>query len=247
MVEFVILDQTPPKHLLEKMKIVRDSNLWRKYLDQLCILRGKVYVEEGLYSDDILTRDGKFEEEWDPISMHIIAVDNGKVVGGLRVTLISENGLYYDGEIEHFLKKLNLKKHARAFHIMLYDLGDRGRKVIEISRLIVAEEYRRFRNPKSMVSLGLFTITYSYFLQHNVSDVFIIQGNKYKTGRIYEKIGFSPLKDIDRKKPLQPFYEFDDICTLMYFDPSQPSDIFLKFINMMKETYLNTTIVVKGD
>lgn len=247
MVEFVILDQTPPRYIQSEMKIIRDSRLWKKYLEELCRLRGKIYIEEGLYSKEILTSDGKFEEKWDPISMHTIAVDNGKVIGGLRVTLLSENGLYYDGEISYFLEKLNLEKHARTFYTMLHDFGKRGRKVIEISRLIVAEEYRRFRNPKSKVSLGLFAVTYSYYLESKVNDVFIIQGNKYKTGHIYKKMGFSQVEDIDEKKPLEPFFEFDDICSLMYVDISQASELFLKLINTMKHAYLNTTIIVKED
>ena len=227
------------------MKVVKDPHLWQKYLDELCILRGRVYIDEGLYSDRILTEDGKFEEKWDSLSTHTIALDNGKVVGGVRVTLLSENGRFYDGEIDYFLKKLKLEKHARSFYAILHSLGNRKRKVIEVSRLIVAEEYRRFRNPKSKVSLGLFTTTYSYVLDNKVNDAFIIHGNKYKTGRIYEKIGFTPLQDIDDKKPLDPFFEFDDICTLMNFDLSQPSEIFLKFINDMREVYLNTTIITK--
>lgn len=247
MVEFIILDPASPKFIQGGMKIIRDSRLWKKYLDELCILRGKVYIEEGLYSKEILTSDGRFEEKWDPVSMHIIAVDNSKVIGGVRVTLLSENGLYYDGEIENFLQKLNLEKHAQTFHAILHDLGNRGRKVIELSRLIVAEEYRRFRNPRSKVSLGLFTVAYSYYLESKVNDAFIIQGNKYKTGQIYQKLGFSQVEDIREKKPLDPFFEFDDICSLMYFDLSQPSKLFLKFTNSMKDAYLNATIIVNQD
>lgn len=245
MIEFLILDQTFPKNIQTNLKVIRDPDLWKKYLDELCRLRGRVYIEEGLYAKEILTADGRFEEKWDSASMHTIAMDDGKVVGALRITLLSEKGHYFDGEIEHFVKKLNLKKHGRAFHVMLHDFGSRGRKVIEISRLIIAEEYRRFRSPSSKISIGLFTLTYLYFLERQVNDVFIIQGNKYKTGRIYEKIGFTPLEDIDEKKPLEPFLEFDDICLLLYFDPKQASKLFMKFINEMREVYLNTTVVVK--
>ena len=249
MLEFIILDQTPPKYIQDNMKIIRDSNLWKKYLDELCILRGKVYIEEGLYTNDILTSDGKFEEKWDHISIHAIALDNGKIIGGIRVTLLSENGLCYDGEVDYFLKKLNLKKHARTFNTMLNGLSNSGKKVVEISRLFVAEEYRRFRNPQSNVALGLFTLTYSYLSDHKVDAVFIIQGNKYKTSRIYEKIGFSCLEDIDGKKPLEPFFEFDDICSLMYIymDKSHISELFLKFVDEMKPIQLNTTIIGKKD
>lgn len=247
MLEFVILDQTPPKYTQGNMKIIRDSSLWKKYLDELCILRGKVYIEEGLYSDDILTSDGKFEEKWDPISMHTIAVDNGKVIGGLRVTLLSENGLCYDGEIDYFLKKPNLEKHTRAFYAMLHNLSNSGKKIMEVSRLFVKEEYRRFRKPESNVGLGLIILTYSYFTDNKVDGVFIIQGNKYKTGRIYEKMGFVCLEDIDEKKPLEPFFEFDDICSLMYMDTSRISKLFLKFVDDMKREQLNITIICKKD
>lgn len=247
MVQFIILDQTPPKHLQGKMKIITDPGLWKKYLDEICRLRGKIYVEEGLYSNNILTKNGKFEEKWDPISMHVIAVDDGKIVGGLRVTLLSENGTCYEAETEYLLQKLNLKKHAWAFHAMLDAFTKQSRKVIEITRLVVAEEYRRFRNAKSMVSIGLFTITYSYFVENKVTDVFIVQGNKYKTGHIYDKIGFSQVEDINGKLPLEPFYEYDDICSLMYFNPKNPSEIFLKFINRMNDTYLSSTIIAREE
>ncbi|MFC1698585.1 GNAT family N-acyltransferase [Candidatus Omnitrophota bacterium] len=227
------------------MNVVVDPGLWNKYLDQLCKLRGKVYVDEGLYSKEILSKEGRFEEKWDPVSMHTIAVDNGRVIGGLRVSILSENGIYFDGETEYIFKKLNLKKHLRALDVMLDDFTKRKRKVIEISRLVVAEEYRRFRNVKSKVGAGLFTVTYSYFFQEGVNEVLIIQGNKYKTGRIYEKMGFTKVHDVDEKTPLEPFYEFNDICTFMHFDPSQPSQILTKFIEGMKDVYLNSTIIVK--
>ena len=128
---------------------------------------------------------------------------------------------------------------------MLHSFGNRKRKIVEVSRLIVAEEYRRFRDPNSIVSLGLFTLTYSYAFDSKVNDAFIIQGNKYKTGRIYERLGFSYLKDKETNKQLDPFFEFDDICSLMYIDLSEPSEMFLKFINDMKAVYLKAPIIVK--
>ena len=245
MVQFIILVQSPPKHIKRNSNIIENTQLWNKYLNQLCALRGMVYIEEGLYSEKILTADGKFEEKWDPISLHTIAIDGERVVGGVRVTLLSENGKYYDGEIDHFLKKLNLPKHADTFYSMLHSFGNRKRKIVEVSRLIVAEEYRRFRDPNSIVSLGLFTLTYSYALENKINDAFIIQGNKYKTGRIYERLGFSYLENKETKKPLEPFFEFDDICSLMYIDLSEPSKMFLKFIDDMKAVYSKTPIIIK--
>jgi len=247
MVQFLILSQSPPKQIKNNLKVLFEPNQWKRYLDELCILRGKVYIEEGLYSEKILTAEGKFEEKWDPFSMHTIAIDEGNVVGGVRVTLLSENGKYYDGEIDHFLKKLNLPKHADTFYSMLHSLGNRRRKIVEVSRLIVAEEYRRFRNPNSIVSLGLFTLTYSFAFDNKINDAFIIQGNKYKTGRIYERLGFSYLEDKETKKPLKPFFEFDDICSLMYIDLNEASQMFLKFINDMKTVYLKTPIIAKKE
>ncbi len=245
MVQFIILDQLPPNNIKSNLNIIQNTQLWNKYLDELCALRGRVYIEEGLYSQKILTADGKFEEKWDPISLHTIAIDGENVVGGVRVTLLSENGNYYDGEIDHFLKKLSLPKHADTFYSMLHNLGNKKRKIVEVSRLIVAEEYRRFRDPNSIVSLGLFTLTYSYAFENRINDAFIIQGNKYKTGRIYERLGFSYLQNRETNKPLEPFFEFDDICSLMYIDLSEPSDMFFKFINDMKHVYLKTPIIVK--
>lgn len=243
MFEYLILDQPDSKIVRDAAQIIQDNDLWDRYLRDICLLRGKVYINEGLYTGEILTQDGQFKEEWDTNSVHFAVLDNGKVVGSVRLTFLQQGETIRSAEISNFLKKFNLQKHANTFNYLLSDLSKRGRKVIEASRLIVEEEYRRFKNIHSQVSLVLFTMIYSYAMENGVNDGFIIQGNKYRTSDIYERMGFRIARDIETNITLEPFFDADDICQLMHLEYECVTQLYLRYIKKFKPIYDKAKII----
>jgi len=243
MFEYLILDQPDSKIVRDAAQVIQDNDLWDRHLRDICLLRGKVYINEGLYTGEILTGDGQFKEEWDTDSVHFAVLDNGKVVGSVRLTFLQQGETIRSAEISNFLKKFNLQKHTDTFNYLLSNLSKRGRKVIEASRLIVEEEYRRFKNIHSQVSMVLFAMIYSYAIENGVNDGFIIQGNKYRTSDIYERMGFRIVRDIEANITLEPFFDADDICQLMHLEYECVTQLYLRYIKKFKSIYHKAKII----
>jgi hypothetical protein len=206
-------------------------------------LRGRIYIDEGLYAKEILSQDGQFKEPWDTESVHIAALDNGKVVGSVRITFVNREKTIKSFEITKILNKFKLYRHVSAFNCLLSDLSKRGRRVTEVSRLIVQEEYRRYRNIHSEVSGALIAMCYLYGLENGVDDAFVIQGNKYRTSDIYTRMGFIRVKDIKTNINLVPFFDGDDICQLMHLRLEYPSPFFMKLMKIFKPPYDKAKII----
>ncbi|MCM8773600.1 MAG: GNAT family N-acetyltransferase [Candidatus Omnitrophica bacterium] len=247
MIEYLILEQKELELIRESSQIVCDNDLWEHCLKEICLLRGKVYREEGLYDESVLTKDGELREDCDRYSIHISALDNGKVVGAVRITPLRQGEELKNIEINYFFKKFNLPRHAHTFNYLLNQLFINNKKVAEVSRLVVDEEYRRFRNVHSQVGIVLITMCYSWGLENQISDAFIVQGNKYCTSDIYERLGFRIVRDIETKIPLEPFFDGSDICQLMHLNLNNPTALFIKFVDKFKPIYQSAKIVKHTD
>ena len=243
MIEYIILDQPASRIMRKAPQIVEDSDLWEGYLRDMRLLRGKIYIDEGLYAKRILSQDGQFKEPWDDESVHIVALDEGKIIGAVRITFLQRGETVRNAEISVSLKKLNLHRHIDAFNCLLSDLNQRGRKLSEVSRLIVQEEYRRYRDIHSEVSATLITMCYLYGLDNGVNDCFVIQGNKYKTSDIYARMGFIRIKDVKTDIDLVPFFDGDDICQLMHLRLEYPTLFFRKLMKTFKAEYDKAKII----
>lgn len=243
MIEYLILDQPYSKVARNGAQIVQDNDLWDRYLRDMRLLRGRVYIDEGLYAKEILSQDGQFKEPWDTESIHIVALDNGKVIGAVRITFLNREKTIKSFEITNILNKFKLHRHVNLYNYLLSDLSKRGRKATEVSRLIVQEEYRRYRNIHSEVSATLITMCFIYGLENGVNDAFVIQGNKYRTSDIYTRMGFIRVKDIKSNIDLVPFFDGDDICQLMHLRLEYPTPFFIKLMKIFKPSYDKAKII----
>jgi N-acyl amino acid synthase of PEP-CTERM/exosortase system len=97
-------------------------------LDGVFRLRYQVYVDEFGYEHAGDHPEGREMDEWDPLSIHMAALNTeGEVIGTIRLILNSEYGL----------PTLNVS--APFFQ----DRNPRSKFIAEVSRLAVARSFRR--------------------------------------------------------------------------------------------------------
>lgn len=147
-------------------------------LDELFRLRYQVYIEEYHYIDKTHSENGRERDVWDPHSVHFIIRDlQNRLVASVRLILDSEDKFPIE---EHFELDINLDKFPRT-------------ELAEISRLIVAKEYRRHH-----LMLVLIKGIYLYVKKHNIQNIFSVMDDKLlpaliKLGIPFQRIGKASL------------------------------------------------------
>lgn len=245
--EEVILVQ-PEAKLARNLRIIEDNKLWQSYLKQACRLRGEIFTTEGLLNIENLTEDGLETDDYDNLATHFLAVEDGEIVGTLRLVESS----YLDEHSKHLplqtlFPKLGLQKYEIALNYFLAELNQKNRRIAECSRLAIKEEYRRFRNIHSKVAISLITSVAQFCSENQIDDMIITSGTKYKTSAIYKGIGFNPISDPKNRCPLEPFYykKFNDYSELMHCPIKRGIKNLSKFMEKLKSVYQRAKFIKK--
>lgn len=147
-------------------------------LDELHRLRYQVYIEEYKYIDKNLSENGREKDIWDPFSVHFVIRDLEKEIAAtVRLILDSPNGFPIE---KHFNIDINVNSYQK-------------KKLAEISRLIVAKEFRRHH-----LMLVLIKGMYLYVKKHNIQNIFSVMDERLlpvliKIGVPFKKIGKASL------------------------------------------------------
>ena len=146
----------------------KEKEIPKEIFEKALKLRYEIYRKVGFISEN---KDKRDYDEYDDKALHIVALDNNKVVGYLR--LIKEMPLLslYKKEVEEIKEK------------------NKFRNPIEISRFVIDEKYRiserKIIDYDSFVSFLLFKRVYNYILKNKIDSVFIVTHPKYRER--YEK------------------------------------------------------------
>ncbi|MEK7570510.1 MAG: GNAT family N-acyltransferase [Patescibacteria group bacterium] len=143
-------------------------------LDELHRLRYQVYIEEYKYIDKNLSENGREKDNWDSFSVHFVIRDLKKEIAAtVRLILDSPNGFPIE---KHFNIDINVNNYQRN-------------ESAEISRLIVAKEFRRHH-----LMLVLIKGIFLYVKKHNIKNIFSVMDERLlpvvlKIGIPFKKIG----------------------------------------------------------
>lgn len=245
--EQVILIQ-PEVIFTGNSRIIEDNSLWWSYLKEACRLRGEVFHTEGLLDGKNLTKDGRETDEYDELGTHFLAIENEKVVGTVRMTeLLSLDKDLKEMPSQILFQKLGLQKHETALQYLVAELKQKNRRVVECSRLVIDEAYRRFRNVHSQVAISLITSVAWFCSENHIDDMIITSGAKYKTSTIYKRIGFNPIFDFNDRRPLEPFYyeKFNDYSELMHCPVKKGIKNLSGFMDKLRPVYQRAKIIRK--
>lgn len=245
--EQVILVQ-PEVIFTRNPRIIEDNSLWWSYLKEVCRLRGDIFFTEGLLDKEDLTRDGCETDVYDKLATHFLAIENEKVVGTVRMV----DSLSLDKNLKEIpsqilFQKLGLQKYETALQYLLAELKQKNRRVVECSRLVIDEAYRRFRNVHSQVAISLITSIAWFCSENHIDDMIITSGSKYKTSTIYKRIGFNPIFDFNDRCPLEPFYykRFNDYSELMHCPVKEGIKNLSGFMDRLRPVYQRAKIIKK--
>ncbi len=247
--EHIILAQ-PGTIFAENSKIIEDNSLWWSYLRKVCRLRGEIFFTEGLLDEKNLTKDGRDIDVYDKLATHILAMENEKIVGTVRII----DSLSLDKNLKEMpsqilFQKLGLQKYETALQYLLAELKQKNRRVAECSRLVIEEAYRRFRNVHSQVAISLITSVAWFCSENYIDDIIITSGSKYKTSTIYKRIGFNPVLDSNDCCPLRPFYykKFNDYSELMHCPVKKGIKNLSEFMDRLRAVYQRAKIIKKDE
>jgi len=232
----------------ENSSIIEDNSLWWSYLREVCRLRGDIFFTEGLLDKEDLTKDGRETDVYDKMATHFLAIENEKVVGTVRmVDSLSLDKNLKEMPSQILFQKLGLQKYETALQYLLAELKQKNRRVVECSRLVIDEAYRRFRNVHSQVAISLITSIAWFCSENHIDDMIITSGSKYKTSTIYKRIGFNPIFDFNDYCPLGPFYyeKFNDYSELMHCPVKKGIKNLSGFMDRLKPVYQGAKIIKK--
>jgi len=247
LMEQVILAQ-PEGIFTRNSSIIEDDSLWWSYLREVCRLRGDIFFTEGLLDKEDLTKDGRETDVYDKLATHFLAIENEKVVGTVRmVDSLSLDKNLKEMPSQILFPKLGLQKYETALQYLLAELVKKNRRVVECSRLVIEEAYRRFRNVHSQVAISLMTSVAWFCSENHIDDMIITSGSKYKTSTIYKRIGFNPIFDFNDRCPLEPFYykRFNDYSELMHCPVKEGIKNLSGFMDRLRPVYQRAKIIKK--
>ena len=247
LMEQVILAQ-PEGIFTGNSRIIEDDSLWWSYLKEVCRLRGDIFFTEGLLDKEDLTKDGRETDVYDKLATHFLAIENEKVVGTVRmVDAISLDKNLKEMPSQILFQKLGLQKYETALQHLLAELKQKNRRVVECSRLVIDEAYRRFRNVHSQVAVSLMTSVAWFCSENHMDDMIITSGRKYKTSTIYKRIGFNPVFDFNDHRPLELFYykRFNDYSELMHCPAKEGMKNLSGFMDRLRPVYQRAKIIKK--
>ncbi|MFA5856229.1 MAG: GNAT family N-acyltransferase [Candidatus Pacearchaeota archaeon] len=161
----------------EKIRIIqgKKSSIPKEYFIEMLKLRHEIYRKVGFIKKN---KSLTYTDSYDDDAFHIIAIDNNKVIGSLSI--ISNNlplELIFKKEKEELVNRYHAKK------------------VVEISRFVISEEYRIGKDKDKMddynkfVSLKLIKFAYRYILKKRINLILITVHPKFKK-RYIDKYNF---------------------------------------------------------
>lgn len=129
----------------------------KEILKKVFRLRYKIYLEEGFLVANKLKSD---KDDYDKDAYHVIALDNKKVVGCLRI----------------LTKDLACKK---IFNKEIKKIKNKNKweRVAELSRFVIDKKYRINKNKskyQGMVAFELIKQAYRFIFSHNIQAVFVV-------------------------------------------------------------------------
>jgi len=147
-------------------------------LADLFAFRFRVYCQEGYLSAEDCPEE-RFEDQYDPVSVSVLAVKRGVIVGAGRATPAGAVGL----------------QTLECFHVVLPE-GVRQDSMLEMGRFMVARE---FRGRSRLVSIGL-SIELRAYLRSRSDIEWIVASMDEKVRRAFQ--AFVPFEVLD-ERPLE--------------------------------------------
>jgi N-acyl-L-homoserine lactone synthetase len=138
------------------------QELPNELFSQAIDLRTRIYKEVGFISKE----KSKDYSTYDNKAIHFLALDDGKVIGYIRLLFEMPLLDLYEKEVTIIKTKNNFIKSAEISRFVV----DRGYRIDEKE----IEEYEKF------VSFLLFKKVYEYIFKNNIDSVFIVVHPKYK-------------------------------------------------------------------
>ncbi len=188
-------------------------------LKQVFRLRYRVYLEEGF----LVANKSKIDKDkYDKKAYHVIALDNGKVVGCLRI-------LNRDlACIKIFKKEIRLIKKKKKW-----------KRVVELSRFVIDEDYRINKKQKRnqyniVVAFELIKQAYKFIFYNKIQGVFVVVNprhvkryKKYYRFKQYGKV--KPFSDVNNNPAVLMYQNVFFVKLLMrVFKPGFYRFIFSK-------------------
>ncbi|MGM0567629.1 MAG: N-acyl amino acid synthase FeeM domain-containing protein [Elusimicrobiota bacterium] len=242
MKKFVILmhsENMPPDK-----KALKDAALWNYYLKEACRLRAKVFLDASMVEEKDLLEDGVLKDKFDHNSTHFICMEDEKAIGAMRMTELGDGNELKEGYSMHVFKELKCSGHEKAFGDFLKELNKKRKKIAEFSKLAIKKEHSVFRDPKNIISVKLMALSYFYLKENNYHDVFITQGNKNETKKLYIRMGFEKIRR-NGNSLLGSFDKYGDENDLMYLDLNKADENIIEFINEFREVYNESEKIVR--
>lgn len=189
----------------------------KKILQGVFRLRYKVYLEEGF----LVANNSKIDkDEYDKEAYHVIALDNDKVVGCLRI--LTKNLAC----IKIFEKEIQLIRNKKNW-----------KRVVELSRFVIDKKYRidkkirRKKEYKGIVAFELIKQAYRFIFSKRIQGVFVVVNprhvQRYKKYYKFKTYGMvKPFSDVNDNPAVLMYQSVFSVRLLMrIFKPS-----FYRFI-----------------
>lgn len=238
---YVILDQKT--NMLPEFNVIRSTAAWVDYMKQSCKLRARIFFDEGMVPEDQISSDGLFIDRFDELSTHFLCFDRQKLVGAIRLKILSKNFFEIESCILESFEEFGYRHHHKVIKDYYRELINEEKKILEYSKLIVEEDYRLFKNPESTIALSLFSFSRFFVERNKIDEQVLSRGNKYQTKKVYHKLGFEFLKDKETGENLKPFWKYGDENDIMIC--SKYSKLFMRISEKFQSLFNNSITIIK--
>ncbi len=231
-----------PRKISYSSPILIDKNKYNTYLNDISLLRGRLFVEDGyLKKEDLL--DGKRDVDiYDPFATHVLALDGETPIGTIRLVennIINEHGLRLP--LLNFFEKEAFESHHQTYSNFLQHIGKNGSSVSELSRLIIDKKYRKIKDLNNIIGVSIISIIYFYVIENGITDIIgatnkrVNDAGKSSTSR-FKQFGCDIIKDPVTNNAVDSFYysKFNEFAELIHVEVDHINKTAIDFFNIIK-------------